>query len=55
MKDASGDEARVDHAVLHVALDDKLLRVISAPRCLYKSFKKDPWPLILANPILIKF
>lgn len=54
VKDASGDQTRSDHTVLHVALSAKLLRVISALRCLYKSFFKALWSLNLANPVLTK-
>lgn len=54
IKDASSDQTRSDHAVLHVALSTKLPRVISALRCLYKSFFKDPWSLISANTVLTK-
>lgn len=38
IKDASSDQTRSDHALLHVALNTKLLRVISALRCLYKTY-----------------
>lgn len=54
IKDASSDQTRSDHAVLRVVLVTRLLRMISALRCLYKSFFKDSWSLTSANTVLTK-